>query len=71
LARCAACATEAEKRQNARSLLRDALSCEEAPPAFRERTAARLYDRFAEQLRPVAPVENWQWALPLLKEEEA
>lgn len=70
LEECETCQTEVARRQEARELLRDSLTPTTTSPNFRERTAAKLYDRFAEHLHPVTSDSEWQWSLPLMKEEE-
>ncbi len=70
LSECEDCQTEIARRREARELLRDSLNPVTTTPNFRERTAAKLYDRFAEHLHPVTPDSELQWSLPLMKEEE-
>jgi anti-sigma factor RsiW len=70
LEECGVCQAEIARREEARSLLRESLNPVTTPPNFRERTAAKLYDRFAEQLHPIPAVPEGQWSLPLMKEEE-
>jgi anti-sigma factor RsiW len=65
LMRCAACSHEVRALERARALLRDACRHAEAPPSFRERTAARLLDEFADVLRSAPASDAMQRTLPL------
>ena len=70
LLRCPQCAYEVQSQEQAYRMLCASFLPTEASPSFRERTLAKLADRFADRLRPVVPIETGrQWALPLLKEE--
>ncbi len=69
LKRCAACRAEVEEQKKAMQNLKAEWEKTQASPNFRERTQARLLTAFSEHLHPV-PNSEWQWTLPLLKEEE-
>lgn len=65
LLRCPACAFEARALDQTRARLREAVPQEEAAPAFRERTSARLHTVFAAHLRETpAETGGRQWTLP-------
>lgn len=70
LKQCDKCSTEVAKQQEVSDRLKAHWEQTEASPSFRERTQARLLTAFEEHLSP-APNSEWQWSLPLLKEEEA
>lgn len=69
LLRCSACAFEMRALEQTRSLLREAVPTEETSPSFRERTAARLLDAFADRLRTPTDERARQWTLPFTVEE--
>jgi anti-sigma factor RsiW len=69
LLRCAACAFEVRTLEQTRAHLRESHPRVESSPAFREKTAARLQDAFADVLRPEPESNDRQWPLPFLKED--
>ncbi len=71
LTTCKPCATEVQSLKQSGSMLHSSTSPTVVPPAFLERTTARLYDVFADRLHSSAPKEfDRQWTLPFLYEDE-
>src|SRR5262249_9111277 len=67
---CGQCAHELQSLEQARGFLREAYPAAESSPAFRERTAARLRDAFADSLAQEALPGN-QWSLPFAVETDS
>lgn len=69
LLRCGECAHQIHSLEQSREFLREAFPAAESSPAFRERTAARLRDAFADLLAE-EPVAANQWSLPFPAESD-
>lgn len=70
--RCAICAGEALALEQTRRMLRESVDKAAPTPAFRERTAALLLDRFSKHLQPARSEEaSRQWTLPFSQSERA
>jgi len=68
LLRCNECSFQVRSLEQTRMMLRKALPAAETSPSFRERTAARLQEEFADILQTQPAQTDRQWALPFLRE---
>lgn len=67
---CPQCAHQALTLQQTRAHLQEAMPRQEAPPALRERLAARLRNELADVVHAPVAAEPLQWPLPNLSDRQ-